>query len=40
MKNRRFHERVGFALAGWRAGWKREASFRAQACIAGFAFIA
>jgi len=37
MKNRRFHERVGFALAGWRAGWRREASFRAQACIAGFA---
>jgi len=40
MKNRRFHERVGFALAGWRAGWRREASFRAQACIAGFALVA
>jgi len=37
MKNRRLHERVGFALAGWRAGWRREASFRAQACIAGCA---
>ncbi|MBN8807645.1 MAG: diacylglycerol kinase [Sphingomonas sp.] len=30
MKNRRFRERLGFALAGWRAGWRRERSFRAQ----------
>lgn len=35
MKNRPFHERMGFALAGWRAGWRRESSFRAQVSIAG-----
>lgn len=33
MKNRPFAERLGFALAGWRAGWRRERSFRAQALI-------
>ena len=33
MKNRPFAERLGFALAGWRAGWRRERSFRAQAMI-------
>ncbi len=37
MKNRGFGERVGFALAGWRAGWRREASFRTQTVLAGFA---
>ncbi len=40
MKNRPFRERMGFALAGWRAGWRREASFRSQAGIAAIAGIA
>jgi diacylglycerol kinase (ATP) len=40
MKNQPFHARIGYALAGWRAGWRREASFRAQAIIAGFALFA
>lgn len=40
MKNRGFGERVGFALAGWRAGWRREASFRTQVALAGFALAA
>jgi undecaprenol kinase len=31
VKGRPFHERVGFARAGWRAAWRREASFRTQA---------
>lgn len=31
MKNRPFAERMGFALEGWRTGWRRENSFRAQA---------
>ncbi|MEO5492990.1 MAG: diacylglycerol kinase [Sphingomonas sp.] len=33
MKNRPFAERLGFALAGWRAGWRRERSFRTQVMI-------
>ena len=33
MKNRAFVERVGFALAGLREGWRRERSFRTQAAI-------
>ncbi|THD36818.1 MAG: diacylglycerol kinase [Sphingomonas sp.] len=33
MKNRPFRERLGFALAGWRAGWRRERSFCTQAVI-------
>jgi undecaprenol kinase len=40
VKNRPFRERLGFALAGWRAGWRREASFRTQTAIAGVALIA
>jgi diacylglycerol kinase (ATP) len=40
LKNRPFRQRIGFALAGWRAGWRREASFRAQVCLAGFALVA
>lgn len=40
MKNRGFGERVGFALAGWRAGWRREASFRTQVALAGLALAA
>lgn len=42
MKNRPFHERMGFALAGRRTGWRRENSFRSQlllAALAGFALI-
>ncbi|MDB5679995.1 diacylglycerol kinase [Sphingomonas bacterium] len=34
MKNRPFRERLGFALAGWRAGWRRERSFRTQVLLA------
>lgn len=33
MKNRPFRERIGFALAGWRTGWRRENSFRSQALL-------
>jgi undecaprenol kinase len=39
VKNRPFRERLGFALAGWRAGWRREASFRTQAMLAGAALL-
>lgn len=31
MKNRSLRERVGFAVAGWKAAWARERSFRTQA---------
>lgn len=34
MKNRPFADRLGFALDGWRAGWRRERSFRMQNVIA------
>ena len=37
MKNRSLLARIGFALAGWRAAWVRERSFRTQvgfACLA------
>lgn len=37
MKNRPFSERLGFALAGVREGWRRERSFRTQA---GFGVLA
>ncbi|MEG3180600.1 diacylglycerol kinase [Sphingomonas sp. LT1P40] len=40
MKNRPFRERLGFALAGLRAGFRREASFRTQMAIAGVALVA
>jgi undecaprenol kinase len=40
VKNRPFRQRLGFALAGWRAGWRRERSFRAQTGLAGFALVA
>ncbi|MDF7775266.1 diacylglycerol kinase [Sphingomonas sp. AOB5] len=40
MKNRSFTARVGFALAGWRAAWAGERSFRAQVAMAGLAFAA
>ena len=39
MKNRSLAERVGFAVAGWRAAWRRERSFRTQACIAAAALL-
>jgi diacylglycerol kinase (ATP) len=34
MKNRRFRERLGFALAGIRIVWRREKSFRTQCGLA------
>jgi undecaprenol kinase len=40
MKNRPFRERMGFAVAGMRACWRGEASFRAQARLAGLALAA
>ena len=40
MKNRSLAERVGFAVAGWRAAWRRERSFRTQALIAAVALLA
>jgi diacylglycerol kinase (ATP) len=35
MKNRPFHQRLAFALAGIRAAWRGEASFRLQVFAAG-----
>ena len=40
MKNRPFAERMGFALEGWRTGWRRENSFRAQARLGAVALAA
>ena len=40
MKNRSLAARIGFALAGWRAAWARERSFRTQAWCALLAFVA
>lgn len=40
MKNRPFAERMGFALEGWRTGWRREHSFRAQARLGAVALLA
>jgi len=40
VKGRPFRERMGFALAGIRTGWAREASFRSQARLAAGAFVA
>jgi diacylglycerol kinase len=34
MKGRPFLARMGFALAGLRSAWSREASFRSQTCVA------
>lgn len=39
MKNRPFRERIGFALAGWREAFAREASFRTQLGMAGLAAV-
>jgi len=40
VKNRSLFARIGFAVAGWRAAWTRERSFRTQAWFAGFALLA
>jgi undecaprenol kinase len=40
VKNRGFRARVGFALAGWRAAWRGEKSFRTQAALGGCAVAA
>ncbi|WP_342249437.1 diacylglycerol kinase [Sphingomonas sp. OTU376] len=40
MKGRPFRERMGFALAGIRTGWAREASFRSQARLAAASVVA
>ena len=40
MKNRSFFARIGFALAGWKAAWRRERSFRTQAWFAALALLA
>jgi len=40
VKNRSLVARLGFALAGWKAAWKRERSFRTQTWCALLAFIA
>lgn len=40
MKNRPFRARMGFAIAGMRACWRSEASFRSQARLAGLALAA
>lgn len=40
MKNRPFRERLGFAIEGLRTGWRLEASFRTQTCLAGAAAVA
>lgn len=40
MKNRSLHERIGFAVEGWRTGWRREKSFRMQVVMGGVALLA
>jgi diacylglycerol kinase (ATP) len=40
MKNRSLRARVGFAVAGWKAAWARERSFRTQAWCAVLVFVA
>ena len=40
MKNRPFHQRLGFAVAGIREGWRRERSFRTQVLLGGLAVVA
>lgn len=40
MKNRPFSERLGFALAGLKAAWARERSFRTHCVMAVLALIA
>lgn len=40
MKNRPLYQRIGFALAGWREGWRRERSLRTHGVFAGLAGLA
>lgn len=40
MKNRRFAERLRFAISGLGAGWRRERSFRTHCIFAGLAAAA
>jgi diacylglycerol kinase (ATP) len=40
VKNRGFVARVGFAVSGWRAAWRSEASFRTQFCMMVLAAVA
>lgn len=40
MKNQGFSARIGFALEGWRAGWRGEKSFRTQTAMAGLSAVA
>ena len=40
MKNRPFRQRIGFALAGLRAAFARESSFRTHCLFAAAAFVA
>jgi len=40
VKNRSFRHRIGFALAGLIAGWRRERSLRTHGVFAGLAFAA
>ncbi len=40
MKGRPLPERLGFAMAGLRAGWRREASFRSHLAFAAGAVVA
>jgi diacylglycerol kinase (ATP) len=40
MKNRSLFARIGFAVAGWKAAWMRERSFRTQTMLAAAALLA
>jgi diacylglycerol kinase (ATP) len=40
VKNRNFAQRLGFALSGLRAGWRRERSFRTHCVFAALAVAA
>ena len=40
MKNSSLFARIGFAVAGWKAAWVRERSFRTQVWFAAFALLA
>ncbi|MDJ0277273.1 diacylglycerol kinase [Sphingomonas sp. 2R-10] len=40
MKGRPLRERLGFAIAGLRVGWRREASFRTHLAFAAAAIVA
>lgn len=39
MKGGGIRLRLGYAWSGWRATWRREASFRVQACFAALALL-